>query len=271
MKEMSINVKREEFNLLLNSYAGKNWTDEYMAEKAFVTAKEIEGARSRLINDGLLTHDRAITKAGLDALEPYRVDNAVIMAAGVCKRCRPLSDILPKGLFMVRGEVLIERQIRQLREAGITDIIVVTGYKAEKFSYLKDKYGVRIILNDEYSSKNNVSSIHVVKDLLGNSYICCADNYYMTNVFEKYVYESFYLCNRAEGFADEYCIAEKEAGFIESIRRGDQISGQDDVYIIQDHGMGVAPWNAERFELVKTEDESHNINFQSGLGNSIKI
>ncbi len=53
-----------------------------------------------------------------------------------------------------------------------------------------------------------------------NSYICCADNYYTKNVFERYVYESFYICNYAEGFVDEYCITENGHGLIDNIHRG---------------------------------------------------
>lgn len=68
-----------------------------------------------------------------------KVDNAIIMAAGTASRCAPLSYEHPKALIEVRGEVLIERQIRQLHEAGIKKIVVVTGYKAEQFEYLKSK------------------------------------------------------------------------------------------------------------------------------------
>ena len=60
-----------------------------------------------------------------------KVDNAIIMAAGTASRFAPLSYEKPKALIEVRGEVLIERQIRQLREAGIKEIVVVTGFKAE--------------------------------------------------------------------------------------------------------------------------------------------
>ena len=49
----------------------------------------------------------------------YKVDNAVIMAAGMSTRLAPLSYETPKALLNVHGEVLIERQIRQLGEAGI--------------------------------------------------------------------------------------------------------------------------------------------------------
>ncbi|MBQ1982979.1 MAG: NTP transferase domain-containing protein, partial [Clostridia bacterium] len=49
----------------------------------------------------------------------YQVDNAVIMAAGTASRFAPLSYERPKALISVKGEVLIERQIRQLKEAGV--------------------------------------------------------------------------------------------------------------------------------------------------------
>ena len=70
----------------------------------------------------------------------YQVDNAVIMAAGLSSRFAPLSYERPKALITVKGEVLIERQIRQLREAGIREIILVAGYKKEQFCYLREKY-----------------------------------------------------------------------------------------------------------------------------------
>ena len=71
-----------------------------------------------------------------------RVDNAIIMAAGTSSRFAPLSYEKHKAMTVVKGEVLIERQIRQLKEAGVPQILIVTGYKAEQFDYLMDKYGV---------------------------------------------------------------------------------------------------------------------------------
>ena len=44
----------------------------------------------------------------------YKVDNAIIMAAGTSSRFAPLSYEMPKALIEVKGEILIERQIRQL-------------------------------------------------------------------------------------------------------------------------------------------------------------
>lgn len=60
------------------------------------------------------------------------VDNAIIMAAGLSSRFAPISYERPKALITVKGEVLIERQIRQLQEVGIKEIIIVVGYKKEQ-------------------------------------------------------------------------------------------------------------------------------------------
>ena len=105
------------------------------------------------------------------------------MAAGTSSRFVPLSAETPKGLLEVKGEILIERQIRQLNEAGIRDITVVVGFMAEKFRYLKDLFGVDIVLNEDYARYNNTSSIIRVLDRLADTYICSSDNYFPENVF----------------------------------------------------------------------------------------
>ena len=62
--------------------------------------------------------------------------NAIIMAAGKSDRFAPFSYEKPKGLFIVREEVLIERQIEQLLEANVNEIYVVVGYMKEKFFFI---------------------------------------------------------------------------------------------------------------------------------------
>ena len=150
--------------------------------------------------------ERAITDAGREALEPYRVTGAVIMAAGLSSRFAPISYERPKGTLKVRGEILVERQIRQLHEVGITNIALVVGYKKEYFFYLADKYGVDIVVNREYSTRNNNGSLWLVKDRLDNTYVCSSDDYFTTNPFEPYVYKAYYSANYVEGPTDEWCI-----------------------------------------------------------------
>ena len=148
-----------------------------------------------------------------------KVDNAIIMAAGTASRFAPLSYEKPKALVEVRGEVLIERQIRQLREAGIEDVVVVTGYKAEQFEYLKDKYGVVLINNPYYLTRNNNSSIYAAREYIKNSYICSSDNYFITNPFESDVDESYYAAVYIEGETGEWCISE-DGGWIKDVKVG---------------------------------------------------
>ena len=132
--------------------------------------------------------------------------NAIIMAAGTASRFVPLSAERPKGLLEVKGEILIERQIRQLQEAGISDITIVVGYKAEMFEYLKEKFGVSIVLNEDYYCYNNTSSVIRVLDKLGNTYICSSDNYFPENVFMEDPSQSYYSALYAEGETNEYCL-----------------------------------------------------------------
>lgn len=150
----------------------------------------------------------------------YKVDNAVIMAAGTASRFAPLSYEMPKALIEVKGEVLIERQIRQLQAAGIHEIIVVVGYMKEAFMYLKDKFGVIIVENDSYLTRNNNASIYAAKDYIRNTYICSSDNYFNDNPFEAEVDDAYYAAVYADGHTDEWCMQEDAQGNICDVQVG---------------------------------------------------
>lgn len=150
----------------------------------------------------------------------YKVDNAVILAAGASSRFAPLSHEMPKGLITVKGEVLVEREIRQLREAGIEDIILVTGYRKEDYAYLAEKFGITLVDNPTYAVRNNNGSIYAVKNFLRNTYICSSDNYFSVNPFESRVESSYYAAVHADGDTDEWCLREDPEGFITHVKVG---------------------------------------------------
>lgn len=153
--------------------------------------------------------------------------NAIIIAAGTSSRFVPLSYERPKGLVEVRNEILIERQICQLKAAGVDDITIVVGYMAGKFTYLAEKYGVRFVRNEDYLLYNNTSSIIRVCDLLANTYICCSDQYYENNPFLLDLQESAYAVLYAKGKTNEYCLDLDDNGRIHNVR----IGGQNDWYM----------------------------------------
>lgn len=154
--------------------------------------------------------------------------NAIIMAAGTSSRFVPLSADVPKGLLVVKGEVLIERQIRQLREAGVEDITIVTGYKAHKFEYLRDKFHVDIVLNPDYFKYNNTSSLVRVADRLGKTFICSSDNYFPNNVFAEGGDDGYYSALYSDGPTGEYCMEVNNENEIESV----SVGGRNSWYMI---------------------------------------
>lgn len=158
----------------------------------------------------------------------YIVDNAVIMAAGTASRFAPLSYEMHKALIPVKGEILIERQIRQMREAGIPEIYIVVGYQAEAFAYLERKFGVHLVKNPDYLSRNNNSSIYAVKDVLKNTYVCSSDNYFAENPFERVVSDCYYAAVYSHGPTKEWCISYSDDGTIRDVR----IGGEDAWYML---------------------------------------
>ena len=146
--------------------------------------------------------------------------NAIIMAAGMSSRFAPLSYEKPKGLLEVKGEILIERQIRQLLEAGITDITLVVGYMKEMFFYLEDAYGVNIVVNEDYFKYNNTSTLIRVLDKIDDTFICSSDNYFTENVFMEKPQSAYYAAEYAEGETDEYCLTTDENDIITKVTIG---------------------------------------------------
>lgn len=220
-------MKKEEFQILYAVHKQKNRIiPELVVETTGLERPLVENLLDGMRTEGWVTN--RITEAGYRALDEYKVSNAIIMAAGFGLRSLPLSRMVPKGLFVVKGEVLIERQIRQLMEAGIQEIIVVVGYLKEQFQYLTEKYGVTIIENEDYYRYNNISTLYTAKDYLKNSFICCSDNYFQRNVFEEYVYDSYYSCKYTDGYAEEYCVTRTEGEYIAEIHKG----GSDAWYTI---------------------------------------
>lgn len=135
---------------------------------------------------------RTLTIKAHTEYDTCKVDNAIIMAAGFGSRFVPLTYATPKGLLEVFGERMIERQIRQLHEAGITDITVVVGYLKETFEYLIDKYNVTLVYNPDFEVKNNLSTLYHVRDRLKNTYILSSDNWLRKNMYHSHEYDSWY-------------------------------------------------------------------------------
>lgn len=173
---------------------------------------------------------------------------AIILAAGMGTRLRPLTLTTPKALTIVNGKPLIERQIEFLKCMGINDIIIVIGYLSEKFNYLKEKYGVDLILNDKYDKYNNIYTMNLVKEYLGDSYVIDADIYLNNNFFTNNINESTYFSPYKENFKNEWKIEYDNELNIKSINVIKNGSG----YILG----GVSYWSKGDAKIIVNELEN---------------
>lgn len=122
--------------------------------------------------------------------------NAIILAAGMGTRLRPLTNDRPKCLVAVNGVPMVERQIHFLKERGIDDITLISGYKAEALDYLKDKYGVDIVFNDRFETCNNINSLYIVRDRFHDTYVLEGDVYMDKNVLLDEIHQSTYFARK---------------------------------------------------------------------------
>ncbi len=199
-KEADILTKIQ-FDVVYLLYKRGYLSQREISEALDVSLGTVNKILKQLKESGLLNEKNSLTTEGKKELDTYKVDNAIILAAGMSTRFVPISYEFPKGLTVVKGEVLIERQIRQLQEAGVEEIIVVVGHMLEKFLYLKDKFNAKLVVNKEYKDKNTHSSVYAAKEYLKRTYICCSDNYYPENLFNSHEYRSFYCAQFLKGLS----------------------------------------------------------------------
>lgn len=93
----------------------------------------------------------------------------VILAAGMARRLRPLTDHRPKCLLSVGGRTLVERTVDAMLAAGIDELVVVTGFKAEMLrTFLTEHYPalrIHFIDNPDYEHNNNIFSLWLTRPL----------------------------------------------------------------------------------------------------------
>ena len=150
----------------------------------------------------------------------YKVERAIIMAAGFGSRMSPLTLETPKPLVKVNGVRMIDTVIRGLHENGIYEIYVVAGYLKEQFYSLEKEYeGLKVIENPYFDTCNNISSLYVARDHICNTIILDGDQMiYNTQIlrpeFERSGYNSVYV----ENGTDEW-LQQVEDGIVTSCSR----------------------------------------------------
>ena len=169
--------------------------------------------------------------------------NAIILAAGLGSRLKPLTKEVPKPLVKVNGLSLIERQIYLLKEAGICEIIIVIGYMSDKFKFLEKKYNVKLIYNNKYKEYNNIYSLYLAQDYLNNTYILEGDVYLTKNLFIENLKHSTYFAVKKEMYENEWVLKYDNKKRLEEI----YIGYEKGAYVMS----GISYWNIDDTKAIK--------------------
>lgn len=181
---------------------------------------------------------------------------AILMAAGMGTRLRPLTLNTPKSLIEVNGMSLLERQIINLREIGIDEIIVLTGYLHEKFDDLVKKYNLTKVINDKYDVYNNIYTMYLVREYLEDAYVIDADQYITRNFLHKEMPStSVYYSACKENIKGEWIFKYDKQNKIYGIEVGKE--GDKPDYIMS----GASFWSAKDGSLIcKKVQEAVEVN-----------
>ena len=180
-----------QFEVLRNLEEGVEYCKEHYA-RIMCQDEDVVVASYNVLKKEKYIENGNITSKGKKYLTSHHIDNAIILAAGMSTRFVPFNYEKPKGLLEVKGEILIERQIRQLHEKGINEIVIVVGHMKEQFEYLIEKYDVILVETDDYAIKNNHASVYAAREYLKNTIITSSDLYFSENIFQAYAYEAYY-------------------------------------------------------------------------------
>jgi len=186
-------MKKQELDILNSLYMEPFINQRILAELSGHSLGIVNKSIKELINSGYLDEHAQLTAKAREEFKAKKPKNAIILAAGFGMRMVPINMTTPKALLEVNGEPLIERTIKQLHEAGVKDITIVVGFMKESFDYLIDEYGVKLVVNSEYASKNNLSSLALVLDRISNTYIVPSDIWCDRNPFNSHEMYSWYM------------------------------------------------------------------------------
>ena len=186
-------MNKNEADILLAMDGSTCQNQRQVAEQTGLSLGTVNRGLRSLQEQGLVDDGLQLRPAARELLRENAPKRAILLAAGPGMRMVPIDRQAPKPLLEVYGEVLIERLIRQLREAGVEQICVVIGFMQERFEYLMDAFGVELIVNAQYRAKNNLHTLALAKQYLEDAYIVPCDLWCRDNPFRRAELYSWYL------------------------------------------------------------------------------
>ena len=238
-------MNKQDADILNTVIDHEGMTQREIAEMTGHSLGIVNRSLANLRKDGYLDADRKCTKKARRTVTDHAPKRAIILAAGFGMRMVPINMEVSKAFLEVKGELLIERLIKQLHEAGIRDITIVIGFMKEQFDYLIDEYEVDLVVNPQYAAYNNLHSLQLVADRITNAYILPCDVWCRTNPFRKRELYSWYMVSKKEDFDSDVRVNRK----MELVKKDSKESGNEMI--------GIAYLTGEKAEKLKQKLNSY--------------
>jgi choline kinase len=124
---------------------------------------------------------------------------AIILAAGISKRLRPLTDSTPKCLLKVGDKTILEMTVDNILKNGIEEFVMVTGYREEMIkNYIGDKYpglNIKYLTNPDYENNNNSYSLWMTRNcIIGDCILLDSDILFDYRIVGKLLNSGYENC-----------------------------------------------------------------------------
>lgn len=115
---------------------------------------------------------------------------AIILAAGLSKRLRPLTDTTPKCLLKIGNKTILEITIDNILKNGINDFVIVTGYRENMIKeFISHRYpalNIQYLTNSDYENNNNSYSLWMAKEkITGDCILLDSDIIFDNKIIDK--------------------------------------------------------------------------------------
>ncbi len=248
-------MNKRDCDILLELTVGRFVKQRDLANACGYSLGAANASIKRLIAGEYIDDALRLTEKSRSLLMACRPERAVLLSAERGVSVPPYSAECPTALLKADGETLIERIIRHLHEAGITEIHIVVGFAKERFEYLIDRYGVNLIVNAEYNRQSNSHSLSLAQEYLNNAYVVSCDVWFRENPFRQNELSSWYMVSDVNDDRSFVRVNRKqELAVVPSSAAGNAMMGL--CYLCGDEAERLA-------DRIRVSDELHGRSFNS--------
>lgn len=271
---------RKQFDVLtfINRTQGTKFTQRAMSSQMNISLGTINQILNELLaldfifQDGLSYH---VSAKGYQALLPYRVKRAIILADGFDQRLLPLTAKMPFALATLHGHRMIETILDALQKANIEEIYIVKGYLGEQFNILEAKYPKITFIQNPYDLQTkSIMSLYMAKEYLAQAYILDGSIcLYDPTILNSYEYTSCIGGVQAD-WCDGECFHARK-GIIQRMEQGGRnchlkvgisyVSAQDALKLQEDMECAMRLPGGKQKDYVELFFQSHVQRYQLAL------